>query len=390
MSCWKYAVLIFLAMLTVLAAGCSSNSAIKLPLAVPIRFTETVVLQKQWSRYVGDGQGALYNLLQPAIDGTNIVVTDATGVIMAMDYMNGDVKWKKDLELPVSGGVGAGYGMVLISTLKGDVVALDSTTGEEKWRTCVTREVLAAPATNGDVIVVQTQDDCVIVLDAATGKHRWSYDSTPTVLTLRGTSSPIVIDNLAVVGLSTGKVVALDIQNNIPVWETRVAIPQGRSELERIVDIDGALLLVGETIYVATYQGRVAALDLQSGRINWHRDASSYAGIAQEFGKIYVSLASGIVESVDEHSNATLWSSDSLAYCQLSAPAVFSSYVAVGDAEGYLNLLSRLDGRLIGRECIDSDGLRVRPLVIGNILYVFGNSGKLEAMTIKSITDASG
>ena len=297
--------------------------------------------------------------------------------------MNGDVKWKKDLELPVSGGVGVGYGMVLIGTLKGDVVALDSSTGEEKWRARVTSEVLSAPATNGDIVVVQTQDDRVIGLDASTGDQRWLYDSTPAVLTLRGTSGPIVTNNLAVAGLSTGKVVALNTQNGVPAWETRVAIPQGRSELDRVVDIDGGLLLSGETIYVATYQGRVAALDLQSGRINWQRDASSYAGVAQGFGSVYVSLASGTVESVDERSTTALWSNDSLARRQLSAPEVFSSYVAVGDFEGYLHLLSQVDGRFVGRQRIDSDGLRARPLVVGNMLYVYGNGGKLEALTIK-------
>ncbi|MNF05386.1 Outer membrane protein assembly factor BamB precursor [compost metagenome] len=68
---------------------------------------------------------------------------------------------------------------------------------------------------------------------------------------------------------------------------------------------------------------------------------------------------------------------------QLSAPEVFSSYLAFGDLEGYLHLISQVDGRFVGRERIDSDGLRARPLVVGNWLYAFGNSGKLVALTIK-------
>ncbi len=105
-------------------------------------------------------------------------------------------------------------------------------------------------------------------------------------------------NRLAVAGLSTGKVVALDISNGVPVWEQRVAIPTGRSELERVVDIDGGLLLSGETLYVASYQGRVAALDLQSGRQLWQRDASSYAGVAQGFGNVYVSLSSAPLKAL--------------------------------------------------------------------------------------------
>src|SRR5690606_6924014 len=118
-----------------------------------------------------------------------------------------------------------------------------------------------------------------------------SYESTPAVLTLRGTGAPVVTNQLAVAGLSSGKVIALDVQRGIPVWEQRVAVPQGRSELERMVDIDGGLLLSGGTLYVVTYQGQLAALDLMSGRPLWQRQASSYVGVATGFGNIYVSQA---------------------------------------------------------------------------------------------------
>ncbi|WP_122665295.1 outer membrane protein assembly factor BamB [Pseudomonas viridiflava] len=377
---WKHAALLALA---ILAAGCSSNSKKELPPAELTDFKEEVVLQKQWSRSIGEGQGETYNMLVPAIDGDRIFASDVEGFIVAMDRMNGKVIWEKDLELRVSGAVGVGYGMLMVGTLKGEVVALDSSTGEEKWRSRVTSEVLAPPATNGDVVVVQTQDDRIVGLDAATGNQRWIYESTPAVLTLRGTGAPIVTNRLAVAGLSTGKVVALDTSNGVPVWEQRVAVPQGRSELDRVVDIDGGLLLSGGTLYVATYQGRVAGLELESGRVIWQRDASSYSGVAQGFGSVYASLASGTVEGIDERSSSALWSNEALARRQLGSPEVFSSYVAVGDMEGYLHLLSQVDGRFVGRERIDSDGLRARPLVVGDMIYVYGNSGKLEALTIK-------
>ncbi|PSS58050.1 outer membrane protein assembly factor BamB [Pseudomonas sp. BBP2017] len=377
---WKHAAVLTLA---ILAAGCSSNSKKELPPAELTKFTEEVVLKKQWSRSIGDGQGESFNMLVPAIENDRIYAADVTGVVMAMDRNTGDVAWKKDLELPVSGAVGVGYGMVMLGTLRGEVIALDASTGEQRWRSRVTSEVLAPPATNGDVVVVQTQDDRVIGLDASTGDRRWIYESTPAVLTLRGTGAPIVTNRLAVAGLSTGKVIALDTRNGVPVWEQRVAIPQGRSELDRVVDIDGGLLLSGGTLYVTSYQGRVAGLDLESGRVLWQRDASSYTGVAQGFGNVYVSLASGTVEGIDERSSSALWSNDSLARRQLSAPEVFSSYVAVGDLEGYLHLLSQVDGRFVGRERIDSDGLRARPLVVGDTIYVYGNSGKLEALTIR-------
>ncbi|MGE8362615.1 outer membrane protein assembly factor BamB [Pseudomonas sp.] len=377
---WKNAALLALAVLVV---GCSSNSKKELPPAELPDFEEEVVLQEEWSRSIGEGQGETFNMLAPAVDGDQIYAADVEGLVMALDRMTGKVIWKQDLEAPVSGAVGAGYGLVLLGTLKGEVIALDASSGEEKWRSRVTSEVLAPPAVNGDIVLVQTQDDRLIALDADTGDQRWIFENTPAVLTLRGTGSPVLTNRLAIAGLSTGKVIALDAQRGIPVWEQRVAIPQGRSELDRVVDIDGGLLLSGGTLYVVSYQGRVAALDMESGRVLWQREASSSVGVAQGFGNVYVSLASGTVEGIDERSASALWSNEALARRQLSAPEVFSSYVAFGDLEGYLHLISQVDGRFVGRERIDRNGLRARPVVVGDWLYAFGNGGKLVALTIK-------
>lgn len=377
---WKNAALLALAVLVV---GCSSNSKKELPPAELTKFDAEVELRTEWSRSIGEGQGETFNMLVPAIDGEVIYAADVEGLVMALDRMSGAVIWRKKLDIPVSGAVGAGYGQVLLGTLKGEVIALDASSGEEQWRSRVTSEVLAAPASNGDVVVVQTQDDRLVAFDADTGTQRWILENTPAVLTLRGTGSPLLTNRLVVAGLSSGKVVAVDAQRGLPVWEQRVAIPQGRSELERVVDIDGGLLLSGGTVYAVSYQGRVAALDLESGRVLWQREASSAVGVAQGFGNVYVSLAGGTVEGIDERSASALWNNEDLARRQLSAPEVFSSYVAVGDLEGYLHLLSQVDGRFVGRTRIDSDGLRARPLVVGDWLYAFGNGGKLVALTIK-------
>ncbi|SDR70968.1 outer membrane protein assembly factor BamB [Pseudomonas oryzae] len=377
---WIHAVMLASA---VLATGCSSSGSKELPPAELSKFTEEVQLEKQWSRSIGEGQGETWNQLELAAEGDTLFAADVEGLVVAMNRESGDVLWKTELDKPVSGGVGAGYGLVLVGTLRGQVIALDSVNGEVKWRAAVGSEVLSAPASNGDVVVVQTQDDHLVALDAASGERRWSYESTPAVLTLRGTGAPVVTNRLVVAGLSSGKVIALDAQRGIPVWEQRVAVPQGRSELERMVDIDGGLLLSGGTLYVVTYQGQLAALDLQSGRPLWQRQASSYVGVALGFGNVYLSQASGSVEGIDERSTSALWSNDALARRQLTTPAVFSSNVVVGDLEGYLHLLSQVDGRFVGRVRVDSDGLRARPLVVGEWLYAYGNSGKLVAYTIR-------
>ena len=380
MKRYKYVAVLALALVV---AGCSSASKKELKPQALEKITAEVQLKKEWSTSIGAGQGKLWNTLTPAVDGDRLYVTDITGRVSALDRFTGKAVWTRKLKLNVSGGVGVGADMVLLGTLNGDVIALDANTGADLWRSKVTSEVLAAPATNGDVVVVQTQDDRLIALEASSGAQRWIYESTPAVLTLRGTGAPLVTDYVAYAGLSTGKVIAVDTQRGLPIWEQRVAVASGRTELERMVDIDGGLLLSGNTLYVTTYQGRVAGLDAQSGQIFWQRDASSYVGAAEGFGNAYISLADGVIESIDERSSTAMWSNKSLLRRQLSAPAVFSSYIAVGDLEGYLHVLSQVDGRFVARTRLGSKGLRVQPLVVGGWMYVYGNGGKLSALTIK-------
>ena len=161
------------------------------------------------------------------------------GRVSALDRFTGKTVWKRKLKLNVSGGVGAGNGMVLLGTLNGDVIALNADTGADLWRSKVTSEVLAAPATNGDVVVVQTQDDRLIALEATTGQQRWIYESTPAVLSLRGTSAPVVTEYVAYAGLSTGKIIAVDTERGLPKRDQRIAVARGRPEIERLVDSDG-------------------------------------------------------------------------------------------------------------------------------------------------------
>jgi len=379
----RLALLSFLAIFISACTSSGSNSKDELEPAKLEKITEEVKLKVQWSRSVGDGQGKIWNRLKPAIDGNRIFAADSDGRVFAFNRESGEPLWKKNLKEPVSGAVGAGNGLLLLGTLRGEVIALDAQSGEEKWRVPVGSEVLAPPAVNQDAVIVQTQDDRIFALNPADGSQLWRFDNTPATLTLRGTSAPLVTSRLAVVGLSSGKVLALESRTGVPVWEQRIAIPQGRSELERIVDIDGSLLLSGNTLYVTSYQGQVAGLDLDNGEVLWQHQASSYTGVAEKMGHVFLSQANGTVESLDERTVSLLWSNDALARRELSAPEVFGDTIAVGDKEGYLHLLSQTDGHFVARQKIDGNGLRARPLVAGDFLYVYGNGGKLVALRIE-------
>ena len=340
-----------------------------------------VNLQRRWSVSVGNGQGKNYTELTPAIDGSSIFVASEDGDVVAVVRDSGDVLWRTRLRVNVTGGVGAGEGLVMLGSENADVIALDQASGEELWRTPVSSEVLSAPQSNGDVVVAQTVDGKLVALDHETGVQRWIYETNLPALTLRGTSRPVFTGTGSVVaGFSNGTLVSVSANNGVFRWEERVAIPEGRYDIDRVIDVDGDLVLDGSRILAASYQGNLMAFDVATGRIVWGREASSYHGLTKGFGNIYYSDDKGHLVAVRDNSEDVVWENDDLEFREITAPTAIGNFVALADLEGYVHLVSQIDGRIVGRTQIDSDGIRANMLAQDGKLYVYGNSGRLVAL----------
>ena len=344
--------------------------------------TETVKIKELWSVGVGDGQGDGFYRLQPAISGEVIYAASADGEIVAVDRKRGKTLWEVDLDISLSGGVGVYNDVLLLGSSEGLVLKLDANTGEQLWTTMLTGEILSPPQANGKVVVAQTYNGKLQGLDFATGQLLWTYNSKVPVLTLRGTSVPIMENNRVYAGFASGRVLAFDAQTGSIVWDGRVAIPQGRSEIERIVDVDGTMELAGNELYAVSYQGSVVAIDVESGRKIWQQKASSFSGVSLGFGNVYAADEDGTLNAFMRNGEGVRWSQGALGYRQLSRPTPVGSYVTVGDFEGYLHVLSQVDGDFVGRVRVDSDGLRADMLSEDGILYVFANDGELVAYEI--------
>jgi outer membrane protein assembly factor BamB len=141
--------------------------------------------------------------------------------------------------------------------------------------------------------------------------------------------------------------------------------------------------LVGDELFVASYQGRIVAINVSDGRKLWQNDASSFSGVSQGFGNVYVADEDGTVTAYQRSGRGARWEQTGLAYRGLSRPTPVSSYLAVGDKEGYVHILSQVDGEFAGRVNVDGDGVRADMIGEDNILYVYGNSGDLVAYEIK-------
>jgi outer membrane protein assembly factor BamB len=382
---------LFAALLALSLSGCSTISGWfdfddeddpKQP-AELLDIDETVKIKKLWSHGVGNGQGDGFYKIQPAISGDTIYIAAADGDVEAFERRSGDRIWDVELDLPLSGGVGVYGDALLLGSSDGFVIKVDANSGEVQWTTRLNGEVMSSPQSNGSMVLAHTLDGKLQGLDFATGEVVWTYDSNVPVLTLRGSSTPVVNGNVAYVGFANGRVQAFDIATGGILWDVRVAIPQGRSEIERVVDIDGTMSLLGGELYVASYQGRIVAINVSDGRKLWQNNVSSFSGVSQGFGNVYVADEDGTVSAYQRSGQGVRWQQAALAYRGLSRPTPVSSYLAVGDKEGYVHFLSQVDGEFVGRVKADGDGVRADMLGEDNILYVYGNSGDLIAYEIK-------
>lgn len=377
---------ILLAVMLIGLGGCSwfgSSSNVEPP-AELVDFKPVVKVQEVWSRDIGKGPGERFLKLTPAEQGNTLYVSDRRGRVQALDAGNGDERWRTDLDLDVSAGLGLGDDLLVIATRKGQVVALGRQNGKERWRASVTSEVLAPPAIGDGVVVVQSVDGRLAAFAADTGKRLWLFERNEPALSLRGTSTPVVVADAVLAGFASGKLAALNLRDGRLLWEIPVTEPHGRTEIERLIDVETPVLVTARALIAAAFQGKIVAVSLENGRLLWSREISTYSALSADADNVYVSDAGGIVYALDLRSGSTVWKQDQLHGRHLSAPMVTGQAVAVGDFEGYIHWLARDDGHFLARSRIASAAVLAPPLADGGTLYVEAQNGELAAFRLES------
>jgi outer membrane protein assembly factor BamB len=362
-------------------AACSHTSTKKvkpdkpLPLVnITARFQPT----RAWSVTLGKSEPKLRLGLAPAIDANRVYGAGPHGEVVALDLATGRRVWQKQLKLALSGGPGAGNGLVLVCSSGGTVVALNAADGAERWRAELNSELLAAPVITPDLAVVRTVDGKLYGLEAADGKQRWVTDQQVPRLTLRGTSRPVVSGEMVFSGFDNGRLMAVTLAGGTTAWDVAVGQPRGSSELQRLIDIDSPASLDGDDIFAVAFQGHAVRLARDSGREIWSHEISSYRGLAADALGVYVSTAEGHVVRLDRASGAERWRQKALERRSLTAPALQGNSVVVADYQGVIHWLSMDDGAFLARA---KGGARITsaPQVAGDLVVVQTDKGAIEA-----------
>ena len=398
--------ILLVAALIAVAPGCSTvkgwfGASTKSKANQPAELTKIaspIGVTKLWDHNLGDGEGRLWLRQRPTLDGNRIYATNDKGEVMALDAATGKQIWianavsvektgswikfwkRKAAEAGLTGSPGVGNGLVVVGGRNGEVVAFSADTGEKKWSVRVTSEVLSAPRVIANRVIVRSNDGRVFGLDPADGSRKWVFDRGLPALSVRGNSSPVGTGGLTFIGYDDGTVVALRDDDGLRVWEQAVAEPDGRTELERMADIDGEILIDGEQLFVASFHDKLMSLGAASGQPLWTNDNGSYAGVAIGGDKLVFADKNGDVWALDKNSGTSSWKQNLLEHRQLTTPVIQGDYAVVGDLEGYLHWIKLDTGDVVGRVRIERAAVRGTPQVSADgVLYALTNEGKLAA-----------
>lgn len=357
-----------------------------------------------WDRELGDGVEQYYSRLRPVVGYDLLFAANRQGLVQAMQPDTGKVVWKQDFatysdegwlsglsrlwsdgtSAKIAGGLSLAYEKLFFGSEDGQVFALDAKSGEQKWRVSVRGEVLSTPVTDSGMVLVHIGSGVLVALDAESGEEKWSFEAEVPPLSLRGISAPAAANGGAIVGTASGKLVVNIIESGQTAWEQPIAAPSGATELERIVDIDSQPLILGGTIFVISYDGTLAAVELRSGRVIWKREYQSYRRLSMAGNRLIVVDSKSNVYALDRRNGVELWSQSSLRNRVLTAATEMGDYLVVGDKWGWLHWLNAEDGRLVSRLDLgdddEDDSIYAAPVVSDGVLYAQTREGTLAAI----------
>ena len=370
----------FIAILALLA-GCSGGY--KPPPPAPlVAFAPTLRVQQLWENSSSDGLFYHYLRLTPALSNGAVYTGSYNGRVVAVNAATGSKIWKVNAKVPITSGLTTSAHKIFFGTGNGVLLALSQQNGKVLWWGRLNGEILAAPAYARNIVVVKVDNGVLAAFNSATGKRLWLYKHQEPSLILRGSGSPQIAGNKVIAGFADGKLVALNLYNGRRLWQRQIATGRGETIVQRMVDIDVTPKISRGVAYVATYQGRLAAVRISTGQVLWQRKISSYTGLALDNNAVYISTATGDVLALQRTSGRVIWKQEALAHRSLTAPALVAGYVVVVDVKGYAHFMAKADGHFVARMRVDRYGVLATPVATQNNVYIYSNVGRLFKLAI--------
>ncbi|TLY86847.1 MAG: outer membrane protein assembly factor BamB [Gammaproteobacteria bacterium] len=374
----------------VLLAACSKDKSIDQP-AKLTPLTATLRVQRAWSASVDDKKAVALRLgLGLSVAGSRVYAAGHRGDIVAIDVPSGRILWRTRTRAPLSGGTAASGELVLVGSSDGQLFALNPADGAIRWKVRLNGEVLAPAAISARLIAVRTVDGKLHALSPADGHELWFQEQQVPRLSLRGTARPVIAGDLVLCGFDNGKVLAANMNDGSVQWEATITPPHGRTELERLADIDSPVRVSGQDVFTVGFQGRVAMLALETGQVWWSHEASSFRGLTLDDDALYVATADGELLALKARTGAEIWRQKALLHRGLSAPATMDNALVTADFQGYVHWLDKASGALAARVSTGKVRISTAPVVLGNMVLVINDRGQISAFRVTPLAARAG
>lgn len=370
----------FILILSCLILGCSFFAK---PVTIdPINDPEVTILT-DWMVQASDGERSFFQRLQPAIYANKIYVTDAKSNLTVIDAENGNGLWQTRMAAGLPSSPSLGAGRVYVGTNEAKILAFNADTGEKLWEKDVSNQVLAQPTYSNGLVIVKTINGELIALNAENGKEQWRFIEELPRLILRAHSAAQAAYPIVIAGFPDGKVVALSVDKGQLVWEHTIAHPSGFSDLARMVDIEADPVIHDDIVYVVSYQGNLAALQISSSQQLWERQISSYSGLVVANDRVFVSDDQGYVWALESRTGKVIWRQNGLANRHITAPQASEKYIVIADDEGFIHWLDQTDGHFVSRQFLSRSGIVAQPVRYQDNILVLSRDGMLVSLKVK-------
>ncbi len=367
-------------MLFLVACSSKDNSE---PPALLTEIDAPIPLQIHWSTDTGaEDNVGLYNL-SPLLIDDQILSIDTAGTIKNIDAKSGQLRWSFESDLAAITGLAGNQRVIVVSSGDGDLAVFDRLENglEKRWSIQLTGEIRAIPTIGNQQVFVRTVAGKLSAVSLADGSIQWTISRRIPALSLTGNSPPIIDGNRLIVGFDDGKLTAFDQSNGQTIWETVISHATGRTEIERLVDIDGQFLLKDGIVYVSTYQGRLSAVQAIDGNVIWSRKFSSYQSIIADEEALYITGDLSHLWAIDRRTGSAFWKQEVLHARKITAPQLLDNKIVVADLYGYVHWFDKSDGSLQGRIRSSESAHIAQPLYWQNNAIVLDSAGRLSSVS---------